>query len=162
MNEVEVEQELLWGKMRKKCLEWRKTVWRSGFLKGVYPMDPFPRTVLFVTILFPQQLLVKDFRELRSVVEQMGLLKPSNLFFFLIFLHIVLLDVAAWLTIWYFGTSVGSFFLSVLLFTSAQVQCWNHYAVLEICLFFSVLMISEIPEVSWIWTTVWILLRLWP
>ncbi|XP_066475869.1 acyl-CoA (8-3)-desaturase-like [Tiliqua scincoides] len=68
------------------------------------------------------QLLVKDFRELRSIVEKMGLLKPNSLFFFLIFLHIVLLDVAAWLTIWYFGTSVGPFFIGVLLFTTAQSQ----------------------------------------
>ncbi|XP_053128189.1 acyl-CoA (8-3)-desaturase-like isoform X3 [Hemicordylus capensis] len=68
------------------------------------------------------QLLVKDFRELRSTVEKMGLLKPSNLFFVLIFLHIVLLDIAAWWTIWYFGASLVPFFVGVGLFTTAQAQ----------------------------------------
>ncbi|KAF7245490.1 Acyl-CoA (8-3)-desaturase [Varanus komodoensis] len=68
------------------------------------------------------QLLVQDFRELRSTVEKMGLLKPNSLFFFLIFLHIMLLDVAAWMTIWYFGTSLVPFLIGVALFTTAQNQ----------------------------------------
>ncbi|XP_062994684.1 acyl-CoA (8-3)-desaturase-like [Elgaria multicarinata webbii] len=68
------------------------------------------------------QLLMKDFRELRSTVEKMGLLKPNSLFFFLMFLHIVILDVAAWMTIWYFGSSLVPFFIGVALNTIAQVQ----------------------------------------
>ncbi|XP_062973090.1 acyl-CoA (8-3)-desaturase-like [Elgaria multicarinata webbii] len=68
------------------------------------------------------QLLMKDFRELRSTVEKMGLLKPNSLFFFLMFLHIVILDVAAWMTIWYFGSSLVPFFIGVALNTIAQTQ----------------------------------------
>ncbi|XP_060119166.1 acyl-CoA (8-3)-desaturase-like [Heteronotia binoei] len=68
------------------------------------------------------QLIVEDFRKLRSTVEKMGLLKPDNFFFFLVFLHIVLLDIVAWLTIWYFGSSLVPFFIGVALFTTAQCQ----------------------------------------
>uniref|UniRef100_A0A8D0DKB7 Cytochrome b5 heme-binding domain-containing protein n=1 Tax=Salvator merianae TaxID=96440 RepID=A0A8D0DKB7_SALMN len=66
--------------------------------------------------------VLKDFRELRSTVEKMDLLKPNIFFFFLMFLHIVVLDVAAWLTIWYFGDSLIPFFVGVALFTTAQAQ----------------------------------------
>ncbi|XP_063145270.1 acyl-CoA (8-3)-desaturase-like [Candoia aspera] len=68
------------------------------------------------------QLLIEDFRELRSTVEKMGLLTPNLLFFFLISFHIILLDVAAWLIIWYFGTSSIPFFTGLALFTIAQGQ----------------------------------------
>nr|XP_056707964.1 acyl-CoA (8-3)-desaturase-like [Euleptes europaea] len=68
------------------------------------------------------QLIVEDFRKLRSTVEEMGLLKPNCLFFFLTFLHIVLLDIGAWLTIWYFGSSLVPFLISVTLFATAQCQ----------------------------------------
>ncbi|XP_053252539.1 acyl-CoA (8-3)-desaturase-like isoform X2 [Podarcis raffonei] len=68
------------------------------------------------------KLLVEDFRELRSTVEKMGLLKPNTLFFFLMFLQIMVLDAAAWFTIWYFGSSLVPFFVGVALFTTAQNQ----------------------------------------
>ncbi|XP_003224187.1 acyl-CoA (8-3)-desaturase isoform X1 [Anolis carolinensis] len=68
------------------------------------------------------QLLVNDFRELRATVEKMGLLKPNRLFFFLMLVHIIVLDVAAWLTIWYFGASSLPFFVGVACFTIAQTQ----------------------------------------
>uniref|UniRef100_A0A8D0L8L4 Cytochrome b5 heme-binding domain-containing protein n=1 Tax=Sphenodon punctatus TaxID=8508 RepID=A0A8D0L8L4_SPHPU len=68
------------------------------------------------------KMLVEDFRELRTTMERMGLLKPNRLFFFLIFLHILLLDAAAWLTVWYFGTSWVPFLVGVALFTTAQGQ----------------------------------------
>ncbi|KAH0621064.1 hypothetical protein JD844_022081 [Phrynosoma platyrhinos] len=68
------------------------------------------------------QLLVNDFRKLRATVEKMGLLKPNSLFFFLMFVHIMVLDVAAWLTIWYFGSSLLPFLVGVALFTVAQTQ----------------------------------------
>lgn len=84
---------------------------------------------------FPQQLLAKDFRELRSTVEKMGLLTPNPLFFSLIFLHIILFDIGAWLTIWYFGTSSISFFTGVAFFTIAQVQ-YGPCHVIRIGIFF--------------------------
>ncbi|NXR32140.1 FADS1 desaturase, partial [Zosterops hypoxanthus] len=66
--------------------------------------------------------LVKDFRELRSTVERMGLLEPNQLFFFLLLAHILLLDTAAWLVLFYFGTSLLPFVFSLLLLTISQVQ----------------------------------------
>uniref|UniRef100_A0A8B9NXS0 Cytochrome b5 heme-binding domain-containing protein n=1 Tax=Accipiter nisus TaxID=211598 RepID=A0A8B9NXS0_9AVES len=53
--------------------------------------------------------LLEDFRELRCTIEKMGLLRPNYVFFFLIFLHFVVLDAASWLTVWYFGISFVPF-----------------------------------------------------
>ncbi|XP_053924238.1 acyl-CoA (8-3)-desaturase [Cuculus canorus] len=66
--------------------------------------------------------LVEDFRELRSTVEKMGLLNPNRAFFILYLCHILMLDVAAWLTIWYFGASTLSFLLSAVLLGTVQAQ----------------------------------------
>ncbi|XP_066467331.1 acyl-CoA (8-3)-desaturase-like isoform X2 [Tiliqua scincoides] len=68
------------------------------------------------------KLLVEDFRELRSTVEKLGLLKPNHLFFFLLFLHILLLEAAGWFVLWYFGISVNTFLISIVLLTLAQCQ----------------------------------------
>lgn len=65
---------------------------------------------------------MKDFRELRSTVERMGLLEPNQLFFFLLLAHILLLDTAAWLVLFYFGTSLLPFVFSLLLLTISQVS----------------------------------------
>lgn len=83
----------------------------------------------------PQQLLTKDFRELRSTVEKMGLLTPNLLFFYLIFLHIILFDIGAWLIIWHFGTSSIPFFTGVAFFTIAQVW-YGSCHVIKIGIFF--------------------------
>ncbi|GAB0189718.1 acyl-CoA (8-3)-desaturase-like [Grus japonensis] len=68
------------------------------------------------------KMLVKDFRELRATVEKMGLLKPNQLFFFLHLAHILLLDTAAWLILFYFGTSLMPFIVSLVALTVSQVQ----------------------------------------
>ncbi|KAL8170048.1 UNVERIFIED_CONTAM: hypothetical protein K2H54_062358 [Gekko kuhli] len=68
------------------------------------------------------EMLVNDFRELYRTVKKMGLLKPSYLFFAIIFLHAFLLDIAAWLTIWFFGKSWMPFLAGIALFTTAQIQ----------------------------------------
>ncbi|NXJ08158.1 FADS1 desaturase, partial [Odontophorus gujanensis] len=68
------------------------------------------------------KMLVKDFRELRGSIEKMGLLKPNKLFFFLHLAHILLLDTAAWLVLFYFGTSFIPFIVSLLVLTISQVQ----------------------------------------
>ncbi|OXB59710.1 hypothetical protein ASZ78_012631 [Callipepla squamata] len=70
----------------------------------------------------PQKKLVEDFRELRATVEKMGLLKPNCTFFLLYLCHILVLDVAAWLTIWYFGSSTVPFLFSALLLGTVQAQ----------------------------------------
>ncbi|XP_068004230.1 acyl-CoA (8-3)-desaturase-like isoform X1 [Melanerpes formicivorus] len=66
--------------------------------------------------------LLEDFRELRCAIEKMGLLRPSSSFFFLIFLHLLILDAASWLVVWYFGISLVPFLVGMALFTTAQIQ----------------------------------------
>nr|AFC78255.1 fatty acid desaturase 1 variant 6 [Papio anubis] len=66
--------------------------------------------------------LTDEFRELRATVEQMGLMKANHVFFLLYLLHILLLDGAAWLTLWIFGTSFLPFLLCAVLLTAAQIQ----------------------------------------
>uniref|UniRef100_A0A7M4FXK7 Fatty acid desaturase 1-like n=1 Tax=Crocodylus porosus TaxID=8502 RepID=A0A7M4FXK7_CROPO len=68
------------------------------------------------------KLLVQDFRELRATVEKMGLLKPNGLFFFLYFLHILLLEAVSWIILWYFGVSPVPFIISAVLTATAMVQ----------------------------------------
>lgn len=69
-----------------------------------------------------QKELTDEFRELRATVEQMGLMKPNHVFFLLYLLHILLLDVAAWLTLWVFGTSFVPFLLCAVLLSTVQVR----------------------------------------
>ncbi|KAI1895925.1 hypothetical protein AGOR_G00111790 [Albula goreensis] len=66
--------------------------------------------------------LVEDFRQLRGVVESMGLLRPWRLFFVGALLHILALDLAAWLTLWLFGSGWGPFLISALLLATVQAQ----------------------------------------
>ncbi|XP_058011619.1 acyl-CoA (8-3)-desaturase-like isoform X3 [Ahaetulla prasina] len=68
------------------------------------------------------KLLVEDFRELLSTVKMMGLFKPNQFFFFLMLLHILLLDAAGWFVLWYFGISITSFLIATVLLTFAQSQ----------------------------------------
>uniref|UniRef100_A0A8C9EGP3 Cytochrome b5 heme-binding domain-containing protein n=1 Tax=Pavo cristatus TaxID=9049 RepID=A0A8C9EGP3_PAVCR len=66
--------------------------------------------------------LLEDFRKLRCTVEKMGLLNPDSTFFSLIFLHLLVLDAASWLTVWYFGISLVPFLVGMAFFTIAQIQ----------------------------------------
>lgn len=66
--------------------------------------------------------LTDEFRELRATVEQMGLMKANPIFFLLYLLHILLLDVAAWLTLRVFGTSFVPFLLCAVMLTTVQAQ----------------------------------------
>ncbi|XP_060626612.2 acyl-CoA (8-3)-desaturase-like isoform X1 [Anolis sagrei] len=68
------------------------------------------------------EMLTNDFQELHATVKKMGLLKSSYPFFIFMFLHAFVLDIAAWLTIWYFGKSWVPFLAAVGLFTIAQIQ----------------------------------------
>uniref|UniRef100_A0A8C6YUJ6 Fatty acid desaturase 1-like n=1 Tax=Nothoprocta perdicaria TaxID=30464 RepID=A0A8C6YUJ6_NOTPE len=68
-----------------------------------------------------KESLLEDFRELRCDIEKKGLLKPDYTFFFLIFLHLLILDVSAWLVVWYFGISSVPFFAGV-----AQMSWFQH------------------------------------
>ncbi|NWV88620.1 FADS1 desaturase, partial [Machaerirhynchus nigripectus] len=66
--------------------------------------------------------LLEDFRELRCTIEKMGLLRPNYFFFLLIFLHLLVLEAAAWLVVWYFGISLVPFVAGMVFFTTAQIQ----------------------------------------
>uniref|UniRef100_A0A8D2J285 Fatty acid desaturase domain-containing protein n=1 Tax=Varanus komodoensis TaxID=61221 RepID=A0A8D2J285_VARKO len=68
------------------------------------------------------ELLIKDFRALCTTVEKMGLMKPNTSFFLALLFHILVLDAAAGLTLFYFGTSLLPFIASLVLLTIAQVQ----------------------------------------
>ncbi|NXD71456.1 FADS1 desaturase, partial [Eolophus roseicapillus] len=74
-----------------------------------------------------EKALVEDFRELRCSVEKMGLLRPNYTFFFLVFLHLLVLDVASWLMVWHFGISFVPFVVGMVFFTTAQVNCWQPF-----------------------------------
>lgn len=73
----------------------------------------------------PQKELTDEFRELRATVERMGLMKANHLFFLFYLLHILLLDVAAWLTLWIFGTSLVPFSLCAVLLSTVQVSAFS-------------------------------------
>ncbi|XP_063293827.1 acyl-CoA (8-3)-desaturase isoform X2 [Pelobates fuscus] len=66
--------------------------------------------------------MVEDFRSLRSTVERMGLLKPNKLFFFGVLIHIILLDVVAWATLYYGGTSLIPILICGLILGTVQAQ----------------------------------------
>uniref|UniRef100_A0A8C9EGU5 Cytochrome b5 heme-binding domain-containing protein n=1 Tax=Pavo cristatus TaxID=9049 RepID=A0A8C9EGU5_PAVCR len=77
--------------------------------------------------------LLEDFRKLRCTVEKMGLLNPDSTFFSLIFLHLLVLDAASWLTVWYFGISLVPFLIQMGWFQHDLGHCsvfrkpkWNH------------------------------------
>lgn len=76
-----------------------------------------------IPFLYPQKSLLEDFRELRCTIEKMGLLRPNYFFFFLIFLHLLVLEATAWLVLWYFGISLVPFLAGIVFFTTAQVNC---------------------------------------
>lgn len=97
-----------------------------------FPQLP-PREVLFrgwgateknYSPSLPQKALTDEFRELRATVERMGLMKANHLFFLVYLLHILLLDVAAWLTLWIFGTSLVPFTLCAVLLSTVQVSAF--------------------------------------
>lgn len=88
----------------------------------------------------PQKALTDEFRELRATVERMGLMKANHLFFLFYLLHILLLDVAAWLTLWIFGTSLVPFTLCAVLLSTVQVSA------LACCLFLEVLVKTPSQE----------------
>ncbi|XP_008049910.1 fatty acid desaturase 1-like, partial [Carlito syrichta] len=68
------------------------------------------------------KLLTNELRELWATVEQMRLVKANHVFFLLDLLPILLLDVAAGLTLWVFGASFVPFVLCAGLLSAVQAQ----------------------------------------
>ena len=52
-----------------------------------------------------------------------GLFKVKPWYFVALFAHIVLLDVAAWFTLRYFGNSWGSWLATAVMLTTSQASC---------------------------------------
>ncbi|XP_036390751.1 acyl-CoA (8-3)-desaturase-like [Megalops cyprinoides] len=81
--------------------------------------------------------VVEDFRQLLDVVENLGLLRPRPLFFAGTLLHILLLDLAAWLTLHLGGTHWGPFLITAVLLATVQAQAgwlqhdFGHLSVFE-------------------------------
>ncbi|KAK2181952.1 hypothetical protein NP493_374g01029 [Ridgeia piscesae] len=78
----------------------------------------------------------RDFRELRKKVKEMGLMKANPWFFLGYLVHVILLDVAAFCTLWYFGTGWIPWLTTVALLTVSQIQTgwmqhdYGHHSVL--------------------------------
>nr|AYG96561.1 fatty acid desaturase 1 [Lepisosteus oculatus] len=80
--------------------------------------------------------LTEDFRRLRAVVEETGLLQPRWLFFLAALAHILLLDVLAWLTLWLGGASWWAFAVTAILLSTVQAQAgWlqHDFGHLSVC-----------------------------
>ncbi|KAM5138834.1 fatty acid desaturase 2-like isoform 2-T2 [Mantella aurantiaca] len=72
---------------------------------------------------------VEDFQKLRKTAEDMGLFKGSVVFFGLYLLHILVLEVFAWATVYYLGNGWIPTILVILLLTTSQgasANWWNH------------------------------------
>ncbi|KAK2917775.1 acyl-CoA 6-desaturase [Channa argus] len=66
--------------------------------------------------------VIRDFHALRTEAEKQGLFQTRPLFFFLHLGHIILLEVLAWLMIWYWGTSWTLTFLCAIMLSTSQSQ----------------------------------------
>ena len=64
----------------------------------------------------------RDFRELREKVKDIGLMKASPWFFIAQIIHVILLDVAALWTLWYFGSGWIPWLVTASLLTVCQVS----------------------------------------
>ncbi|XP_077423964.1 acyl-CoA 6-desaturase [Vanacampus margaritifer] len=66
--------------------------------------------------------IMQDFQALHAHVEQQGLFRAHSLFFLAHLAHILLLEVLAWLLIWFGGTGWIRTVLSAILMATAQIQ----------------------------------------
>lgn len=66
----------------------------------------------------------KDFRKLRKYVEESGLMKVNPVFYVLHLLHILALEVLAYLVVWHWEGGMAAFFVAAVLLATAQVNDW--------------------------------------
>ncbi|VDI37149.1 acyl-CoA 6-desaturase (Delta-6 desaturase) [Mytilus galloprovincialis] len=64
----------------------------------------------------------EDFRKLRLTAVQMGLFKANFWYFALYFLHVVVFEILAYLTLYYFGSGWIPFVISLLFYGTFQAQ----------------------------------------
>jgi len=69
-----------------------------------------------------QSPLLKDFHELRSQIEAMGLFSPNAFFYVAVMVHILFFDFLGWWTMRTFGTGWLSFIVASCFLATAQVS----------------------------------------
>ncbi|XP_067929680.1 acyl-CoA 6-desaturase-like [Watersipora subatra] len=76
----------------------------------------------------PHMDIRQDFAKLEKTAAKMGLFDASFTFFAIVFLHIVVFDIASYLVLRYYGSGWIPWMISITLFTTAQVQMgWHHH-----------------------------------
>lgn len=76
----------------------------------------------FVVFLNQKKDLIKDYHEMRQLLESIGCFEPSACFYSLYFIHIILLEVIAYVVLIQFQLSCLTFLLSGFLIAAAQVS----------------------------------------
>mmetsp|Transcript_37690 Transcript_37690/g.89141 ORF Transcript_37690/g.89141 Transcript_37690/m.89141 type:complete len:491 (+) Transcript_37690:42-1514(+) len=66
--------------------------------------------------------LEKDFRDLRSKLEEAGMFQPKMWFYALMLFHVIALELAGWAVLFYFGRGWVPYTAAVLLLVVAQAQ----------------------------------------
>ncbi|XP_072034199.1 acyl-CoA 6-desaturase-like isoform X2 [Amphiura filiformis] len=69
-----------------------------------------------------QSPIVKDMHELRQQAEEMGLFESKLWFYAAHLSHIIVLDILAWLCLWWYGIGWLPYIITTLLLTTAQAQ----------------------------------------
>jgi len=87
---------------------------------------------LHIGSLRPQEAadpdIKKDMANLRETAENMGLFRPSITFFSVMIGHILMFEVFAYLTLWYFGTGWLPWLVSILCYSIVQGQAsWTQH-----------------------------------
>jgi fatty acid desaturase 2 (delta-6 desaturase) len=72
--------------------------------------------------------LQKDFEQLRILANKMGLFRPSVTFFLLAIGHIILLEVLAYCTLWYYGDGWLPWLFALACYVTVQAQAgWTQH-----------------------------------
>jgi fatty acid desaturase 1 (delta-5 desaturase) len=64
---------------------------------------------------------------LKATAEKMGLFDKNVTFFLLQFFQVVILDILAWATLYYFGCNWTTYILAIIFLTTAQVKIGNRF-----------------------------------
>ena len=93
-----------------------------------------PSSIIYIKLFsyYLQRERLADYEDLRKKVEDMGLFEIKKWFFFLYFLHLIVLECLAYLVMSHFGTSWLPYLTTVLLLSTFQVTFFykfNYFAV---------------------------------
>lgn len=77
---------------------------------------------------YKDEEICKDFRQLKQTAIKMGLFEPSYMFYIVVLGHILLLEALAYLTLVWFGAGWIPFLVSLILYSTSQVQTgWTQH-----------------------------------